>query len=116
MRSVHEALMAKHGESPFDAAWLERPDLDHRITTMIDVTEFLWARSGALRAHATQVDPNGPFWFGLTDEELADVYPWEEWVLARSLVGPIPEGMVAWLLAGTALVLLTLVIGRRLQR
>jgi mycothiol S-conjugate amidase len=89
--AMHDALLGKHGSSPFDDAWFDRPDTDHRITTKIDVGEFLWARSGALRAHATQVDPNGPFWFGLTDEELAAVYPWEEWILARSLVGPIPE-------------------------
>ena len=24
------------------------------------------------------------------DDELAEVYPWEDWILARSLVGPIP--------------------------
>jgi mycothiol S-conjugate amidase len=91
MFAVHEALLAKHGSSPFDEAWFDRPDMDHRITTKIDVVDFLWARSGALLAHATQVDPDGPFWFGLTDDELATVYPWEEWILARSLVGPIPE-------------------------
>ncbi|NDA53522.1 MAG: hypothetical protein EBX87_00870, partial [Actinobacteria bacterium] len=27
-----------------------------------------------------------PFWFGLSDAELAEVYPYEDWVLARSLV------------------------------
>jgi mycothiol S-conjugate amidase len=88
---VHEALLAKHGESPFDEKWFERPDLDHRITTRIDVSEYMWARSGSLRAHATQVDPSAAFWFGLTDEELAEVYPWEDWILARSLVGPLPR-------------------------
>jgi mycothiol S-conjugate amidase len=56
------------------------------ITTKIDVGAFLSARSGSLRAHATQVDPSEPWWFGLTDEQLADVYPWEDWILARSLV------------------------------
>jgi mycothiol S-conjugate amidase len=43
-----------------------------------------------LRAHATQVDPKELWWFGLTDDELAEVYPWEDWVLADSRVG-IPE-------------------------
>jgi mycothiol S-conjugate amidase len=88
---VHEALLAKHGESPFDEKWFERPDLDHRITTRIDVSAYMWARSGSLRAHATQVDPSAAFWFGLTDEELAVVYPWEDWILARSLVGSLPR-------------------------
>ena len=89
---VHEALLAKHGESPFDEKWFDRPDLDHRVTTRINVAEYMWARSGALRAHATQVDPSAAFWFGLTDEELAEVYPWEDWILARSLVGSLPVG------------------------
>ena len=26
----------------------------------------------------------------LADEELAVIYPWEDWILARSVVGPIP--------------------------
>jgi mycothiol S-conjugate amidase len=90
--AIHEALIRLRGASPFDESWLERPDMDHRITTKIDISEFLWARTGALRAHATQVDPNEAWWFGLDDDELAATYPWEEWILARSLVGPIPEG------------------------
>lgn len=84
LTAVHEGLMRHRGESPFDAAWFERPDQDHRITTRIEVAGFLWARSGALRAHATQVDANEPFWFGLSDDQLAEIYPWEDWVLART--------------------------------
>ncbi len=89
--AVHEAMIAKNGESPFDQEWLDRPGQDHRITTRVDVSDYMWARSGSLRAHATQVDPNAGWWFGLTDEELAEVYPWEDWILARSVCGPIPE-------------------------
>jgi mycothiol S-conjugate amidase len=92
MVAVHEALIERRGESPFEASWFERPDMDHRITTRVDVGAYLWARSGALRAHATQVDPAAAWWFGLSDDELAEVYPWEDWILARSLVGPIPVG------------------------
>jgi mycothiol S-conjugate amidase len=88
--AVHEALIAKNGSSPYDENWLDRPDNDHRITTRIDVSAFQAARSGSLRAHATQIDPNEPWWFGLDDDELNAVWPWEDWVLARSLVGPIP--------------------------
>ena len=89
--AVHEALMRERGESPFDQEWLDRPGQDHRITTKIDVTDYFWARTGALLAHATQVDPAAGFWFGLDDGELASAYPWEDWILARSLAGPIPE-------------------------
>lgn len=84
--AVHEGLLRHHGESPFDEGWFDRPNNDHLITTRIHVADYLWARSGALRAHATQVDADEPFWFGLSDDQLAEVYPWEEWVLARSLV------------------------------
>src|SRR5829696_296768 len=90
LTAIHEGLMAHKGESPYDERWFDRPDHDHRITTSIDVSGYVWARTKALLAHATQVDPNEPFWFGLDDEQLVTAYPWEDWILARSLVGPIP--------------------------
>ena len=40
----------------------------------------------------TQVDPTEPWWFGLDDQQLAEVYPYEDWILARSLVGVPAEG------------------------
>ncbi len=92
MWAIHQALIERNGKSPFDEKWFDRPDNDHRITTRIDVAEFQWARSAALRAHASQVDPEEGFWFALDDTDLTKVYPWEDWILARSLVGPIPEG------------------------
>jgi ubiquinol-cytochrome c reductase cytochrome c subunit len=59
----------------------------------------------------------------LDDRELNDVIRYIEyahdpddrggWSLGN--VGPIPEGMVAWLLAGTVLVLVARVIGKRLE-
>ena len=82
--AVHEAMLRLRGSSPYDEKWLNRPGHDERITTRIHVGEYLWARTGALKAHATQVDPTEPWWFGLNDDELAEVYPWEDWVLAKS--------------------------------
>ena len=90
MLAAHEAMIRIHGESPFDQKWLDRPSQDDRITTKIDVGEFMWARSDSLRAHATQVDPSASWWFGLDNKDLTDAYPWEDWILARSIVGPIP--------------------------
>jgi hypothetical protein len=43
-----------------------------------------------LRAHKTQVDETEPFWFGLSDDELCAVYPFEDWILAKSLVQGVP--------------------------
>jgi mycothiol S-conjugate amidase len=90
--AVHQALIRLKGSSPYDEKWFERPDHDHRITTRIDVGEFLSARTQALLAHETQIDPAEPFWFGLSDEELAAAYPFEDWVLARSTVGLPADG------------------------
>ncbi|MEO6158859.1 MAG: PIG-L family deacetylase [Ilumatobacteraceae bacterium] len=92
MLATHEALLRLRGSSPYDEKWLDRPGQDERITTRLDVGKFLWARSGALRAHATQVDPSESWWFGLSDDEMAEVYPYEDWVLARSTVGGPPAG------------------------
>ncbi|WP_051062626.1 PIG-L family deacetylase [Ilumatobacter nonamiensis] len=89
--AVHEAMLKYTGESPFSEEWLEREGQDHRITTKIEVGDFQWARTGALRAHATQIDPSAGWWFGLDDQQLAETYPWEDWILARNRVGPIPE-------------------------
>lgn len=99
--AVHEALLTKEGESPFDTNWLERPSQDHRITTRLDVGRHLSARAMSLRAHATQVDPTSKWWFGLTDDELATVYPWEDWILAASRAPLDPlEGFEDDLFAG----------------
>ena len=49
-------------------------------------------RRQALLAHATQIDPSSPFWFGLPPEIAREVHPYDDYVLARSLVDtPTPE-------------------------
>lgn len=78
LTAVHEALLRLRGSSPYEDDWFKRPNMDDRITTKLEIAKYLWARSGSLRAHATQVDEKEPFWFGLSDEELADVYPFED--------------------------------------
>lgn len=92
LTAIHEAMLRLRGSSPFDEKWFERPDLDGQITTRVHVGEYLWARSGALRAHATQIDPDEPFWFGLSDDELAVAYPYEDWILAKSHVDLVQGG------------------------
>ena len=94
LMAVHEAMLERRGSSPFDQAWLDRAGQDHRVTTRIHIGDHLGARSGALRAHATQVDPSHAFWFGLSDEELAEVYPYEDWQLAVSHVGHPGDGAI----------------------
>ena len=53
--------------------------------------EYFGVRDDALRAHATQVDPDG-FWFHVPMELQLKVWPTEDFELARSLVdSPLPE-------------------------
>jgi mycothiol S-conjugate amidase len=62
------------------------------MTTRIDVGDYLDERRAALLAHRTQVDPEG-FWMRLPEEVVREVFPWEEYFLARSVVdAPFPEG------------------------
>ena len=99
--AVHQAMIDLRGKSPFDDKWLDRPSQDERITTKLNIGKYLWARTGALRAHATQVDPTEAWWFGLEDHELEVVYPYEDWVLAHSHVGfPEPGTLEADLFTG----------------
>lgn len=90
--AMHQAMVDRGIESPFDDAWWDRLTQDHRITTRVDVGEYYRVRDAALRAHATQVDPASPFWFGLPPEVQAEVWPWDEYILARSRVDTeLPE-------------------------
>src|SRR6266496_73992 len=63
--ALHEAMLAAGVESPY-GEWLEKwedtGDKGHRITTRVPCGEYFEQRDDALRAHATQVDPDG-FWF-----------------------------------------------------
>ena len=84
----HEAMLAAGLESPY-GPMLERmsewPDQDHLITTKIVCDEYFEVRDDALRAHATQVDPDG-FWFHTPLEIQRKVWPTEEYRLVHSLV------------------------------
>jgi mycothiol S-conjugate amidase len=82
--AMHQKFLDLGLESPFGDRWFERPDHDHRITTRLDVTEHDNVRRAALIAHATQIDPESPFWFGLPADVVA--YGYDDYILARSLV------------------------------
>jgi mycothiol S-conjugate amidase len=87
--AMHEKFVELGLDSPFDAAWLERASANtSEYTTMIDVSGYGDVRREALLAHATQVDPTSPFWFGLPPEVARTVHPVDEYILARSAVGP----------------------------
>jgi len=82
IRSLHEAMLARTGDSPF-AGWLDRLELldgytdPERRTMRCDVTGYVERGREALRAHQTQVDPDG-FWFKVPTDVVETVYPWED--------------------------------------
>jgi mycothiol S-conjugate amidase len=92
IEKLHAKMLELGIESPFDEKWFERPSQDDRITTSIALDGYAHVRREALLAHATQVDPESPFWFGLPPEVETTVHPFDDYVLARSRVdAPIPE-------------------------
>jgi mycothiol S-conjugate amidase len=92
MLATHAKFLELGLESPFDDRWFDRPDTGDRITSSIDLTGYEEVRAESLKAHATQVDPTSKFWFGLPPEVARTIHPFDDYVLARSLVGEVgPE-------------------------
>ena len=86
IEALNDAFAGLDVESPFAEFLKEMPgDSDHLFTTMIDVGDFLDKRRESLLAHRTQIDPES-FWMALPDETLREIWPWEEYILARTLV------------------------------
>ena len=92
IEAMHERFGELGLESPFDAKWFERPSHDDRVTTAVALDGFNEVRLDALLAHETQIDPTSPFWFGLPREDQAAIHPFDDYILARSLVDiEVPE-------------------------
>lgn len=86
----------RRGEEFPMAEWLkkwktEQGDLMARVTTQIACGDFFPQRDDALRAHATQIDPNGSF-FAVPLDIQQKIWPTEEFELAKTRVRTaIPE-------------------------
>ncbi len=99
-KEIHQKFEELGLESPFDEAWRKRWDdiPADTITTSIDISEYADVRRRALLAHATQVDPNSPFWFGLPPEVMRSIHPFDDYRLALvvepdgTMVAPAPDG------------------------
>jgi mycothiol S-conjugate amidase len=100
--AFHDAMLARGLESPYDE-WLkrweendkkedaDRSDVLDRVTTRVECGDYFEIRDRALRAHTTQIDPNSR-WFAVTSDIQREVWPTEEYELARSLVDTtVPE-------------------------
>lgn len=86
MQTVHTAMLERGMESPFEG-WLEGRDAsrDRTPTARVHVADYFPQRDEALRAHATQIDPDG-FFFMLPRDLEREIWPFEEFELARSAV------------------------------
>lgn len=97
LEAIDTAMRAYNGTSPFEK-WIERmrssgrPDRSGKITTRIEVADFFDVRDAALKAHATQIDPNDSHWFAIPHQVEASAWGTDDYELARSLVdSSIPE-------------------------
>ena len=100
-RALHFALVEAGLQSPyaeFIAASQEAdpdgsgmpPEL-HPTTSQVDCGDYFEIRDRALKAHATQVDPEG-FFFRVSTDLQRKVWPWEDYSLIESRVATeLPE-------------------------
>jgi mycothiol S-conjugate amidase len=79
--SLHEAMLARGLDSPL-GRWLRRiPDgEDSHVDVRVPIDSTIGRARDALRAHATQIDPDG-FWFQIPEDVVIEVYPWEDFTL-----------------------------------
>ena len=89
-RAVHTALRESQPDHPLLESleemqgWMsERPE--PAITTQVRAGEFFDVRDAALRAHASQVPPDSPFFFWPNDVQRS-AWPWEDFELVASRV------------------------------
>jgi mycothiol S-conjugate amidase len=94
IQALHDEMVRRDLESPYAerlAEWRPDPQWDGRITTRVPCAEYFPVRDRALLAHATQIDPDGP-WFAVPLELQRAVWPTEDYELARTHVdSTIPE-------------------------
>lgn len=90
--AINDAVRERTGEGPFDE-WVKylaehpRADRSDLVTTRVPVVGYLDARDAALRAHATQIDPQS-HWFAVPRDLEEEIWGTDDYELARSLVDP----------------------------
>lgn len=92
--ALHEAMEGSGLESPYTdwlAHWEDREHDAERLTTLVPAADWFDVRDAALRAHATQIDPDGR-WFAVPMEMQRRVWPTEDYQLASTYVDvDLPE-------------------------
>lgn len=92
IKALHEAMIDSGMESPFEG-WIARAGdrVEREATTFVECAAYFHLRDDSLRAHATQIDPDG-FFFAVPRELEREVWPYEAWELAVSTVETdVPE-------------------------
>ncbi|MFN8195938.1 MAG: mycothiol conjugate amidase Mca [Nocardioidaceae bacterium] len=82
--ALHEAMIEHGLVSPYEDRlkdWKPDPEWDARITTRVPCADYFGVRDQALMAHATQIDPDGP-WFAVPRKIQKLVWPHEDYELA----------------------------------
>ena len=107
LEAYHRALTdlgIESGMEEWIARTRERQDASggpRRVDARIRCSDFFGVRDAALRAHATQIDPDGSF-FAMPRESEVTVWPWEDFELGRSLIPtePVEDDLFAGLRSG----------------
>ena len=97
IRAMHDKFLELGMESPFSDERMKRlldseadaaqGDQSGRPHVTVDIRGHASVMRDALLAHATQVDPTSPHWFGLPTEVADELYPYDEYEIARDLTG-----------------------------
>ena len=98
MLDTHQAFLDHGLESPFEGEWLKnlkKREDDIHAQVQVDNT----VRRKSLLAHATQVDPKSVFWFGLPEDVMDQIHPYEEYALIESRIPsePVEDDLFAGL-------------------
>jgi mycothiol S-conjugate amidase len=92
--ALHDEMERRGLPSPYSERlkeWKPNPEWDQRITTRVECANYFPVRDKALLAHATQIDPEGP-WFAVPLEVHQTAWPSEDYELVRTLVDTeLPE-------------------------
>jgi mycothiol S-conjugate amidase len=88
LQALHDEMIRRGLVSPYAerlAEWKPDPEHDGRVTTRVPCADYFPVRDRALIAHATQIDPEGP-WFAVPLDVHQKAWPTEDYELVRSLV------------------------------
>ena len=90
--TLHTAMEARGLDSPLAGRLESLPsDEEHAAMVSVDVGTYIGRARRALRAHATQVDPQGP-WFAIPEEVEVAAYPYEDFTVVFGGLDPDGTG------------------------